>query len=474
MTTTQTSRAPFAELARAFHGSVILPEDPRWDAERVLWNSMFDRQPLAIAKCTGDADVVAAVRFARAHDLPISVRSGGHDAGGKSVLDDTFVIDLKAMDGVVVDADRRRALVQGGATWRLVDRESQLHGLAVTGGTVSDTGVAGLTLGGGVGWLMRRAGVTVDSLVALSAVTADGEPIRITPADEPDLFWGMCGAGANFAIATSFEFALHPVGPEVLAGMVIHPGDDAAGVIRHWRDYMDHAPDAVGSMLLVMRAAAPLFPPEYDGKPVVGFLVVHADGGEQAERDLRPLREWGNPIVDGVAPTPYVEIQRVLEQGWPPKKRFYEKSGYLSSMEDAYIEEVVDCLNSAPITNEGTSAKPLLSAMPMGAAIDRVPDEAMAFSRADCAYWWDVAVMWEDEGNDDAFMSWSREVYERLRPFASGRAYINLMVDDDQTGDWVRSAYGPEKYSRLVQLKNRWDPENVFRGNKNIPPSQAG
>lgn len=227
-------------------------------------------------------------------------------------------------------------------------------------------------------------------------------------------------------------------------------------------------------MLLVMRAAAPLFPPEYDGKPVVGFVVVHADGGEKATRELRALREWGSPIVDGVGPTPYVEIQRVLEQGWPPEKRFYEKSGYLSSMDDEFVDELVSCLDEAPITSEGTGAKPLLSAMPMGGAIDRVTDGAMAFPRAECAYWWDVAVMWENEANDDAFTSWSRAAYKRLRKFASARAYINLMVDDDVTGNWLPTAYGPEKYRRLVELKNKWDPQNVFRGNKNIPPSTSG
>jgi hypothetical protein len=234
---------------------------------------------------------------------------------------------------------------------------------------------------------------------------------------------------------------------------------------------MDSAPEAVGSMLLVMRAAAPLFPAELVGKTVIAFMVVHVEGGEQAETDLRPLREWGNPIIDGIGPMQYTAVQQLLEQGWPPDKRFYEKSGYLSSVDDDFVDEVTACFETAPFPSEGSIANPLISAMPMGGAIDRVSDNSMAFPRANCAYWWDVAVMWDNAGDDDAFMSWSRDVYERLRPFSSAGAYINLMVDDDPNSDWVRTAYGETKYDRLVALKNRWDPDNLFRGNKNIRPT---
>jgi FAD/FMN-containing dehydrogenase len=459
------------ELRRTFHGTVLAPGDPGWDAGRELWNAMFDRQPLAIAHCTGVADVVEAVRFARRHELPISVRGGGHDAGGKSVLDDTFLIDVGPMDGVLVDPEARTAVVQAGAKWRIVDREAQLHGLAVTGGTVSDTGVAGLTLGGGIGWLMRSGGVTVDSLTAMTAVTAQGEVIRIDRERRPELFWGMLGAGPNFAIVTSFEFVLRPVGPLVTAGMVLYPGTDAASVIRHWRDYMDTAPEAVGSMLLVMRGPDALGP-EHGGKLVIGYMVVHTDDGEVAQRELAPLREWGEPIADLVAPVPYVEVQQALEQTWPEQKRFYEKSGYVTSIDDGLVEEMVACFASAPFPAAGSVAYPLISAMPMGGAVDRVADDAMAFPRAECAYWWDVAVLWDNPDDDPGFIAWTRAVYDRLLPYASKGAYINLMVDDGaEPGDWLRSAYGPEKYDRLVALKDEWDPDNLFRGNKNIRPS---
>jgi len=458
-------------LADELHGHLVEPGGADWDLERRLWNSMFDRRPLAIAKCTGNADVIAAIRFARENDLPVSVRGGGHDAGGKSLLDGTFGIDVGLMNGVHVDPVRRRAVVGGGAKWRIVDRETQAHALGVTGGTVSDTGVAGLTLGGGIGWIMRRDGVTVDSLVSVTGVTADGRIVRASAEEEPELFWGVRGAGSNFLVVTSFEFDLKPLGPDVTAGMVIHPADNADDVIRHWRDYMDSAPEAVGSMLMVMRAAEPLFPPDVAGQPVIGFMVVHIGTPDEAEAELRPLREWGSPLVDAVDRLPYTTVQQMLEQNWPPDKRFYEKAGYLSSIEDEFIDEVIACFETAPFPAQGGIATPLISAMPMGGAIARVADEAMAFPRDDSAYWWDVATMWNDGADDSAYMDWCRAVYERLKPYASQGAYINLMVDDDPAGNWLRTAYGDVKYDRLVGLKNRWDPDNVFSGNKNIKPS---
>jgi FAD/FMN-containing dehydrogenase len=471
LTATAIPNRLFGSLREQLHGPLIEPGAADWDVERRLWNSMFDRRPLGIAKCVGNADVVAALRFARENDLPVSVRGGGHDAGGKSLLDDTFGIDVGLMNGVHVDAKRCRAVVGGGAKWRIVDRETQAHALGVTGGTVSDTGVAGLTLGGGIGWIMRRDGVTVDSLVAVTGVTADGQIIRASAEEEPELFWGMRGAGSNFAIVTSFEFDLKPLGPNVTAGMVIHPADNADEVIRHWADFMDSAPEAVGSMLLVMRAAEPLFPADVAGQPVIGFMVVHTGTPDEAEAELRPLREWGTPLVDAVDKVPYTVVQQMLEQTWPPDKRFYEKAGYLSSIEDGFIDEVIACFETAPFPSEGSVATPLISAMPMGGAVARVPDDAMAFPRENSAYWWDVAVMWNNAGDDPSFIDWCRAVYERLKAYASEGAYINLMVDDDPADDWLRSAYGETKYARLVDLKNRWDPDNVFRGNKNIKPT---
>jgi FAD/FMN-containing dehydrogenase len=458
-------------LTDQLHGRIIEPGAADWDRERRLWNSMFDRQPLAIAKCEGNADVIAALQFARDNDLTVSVRGGGHDASGKGLLDDTFGIDVGAMNGVHVDPVRRRAIAGGGAKWRIVDRETQAHALAVTGGTVSDTGIAGLTLGGGIGWIMRRDGVTVDSLAAVTGVTADGRIVRASAEEEPELFWGVRGAGSNFLVVTSFEFDLKPLGPEVSAGMVIHPADNADEVIRHWRDYMDQAPEAVGSMLMVMRAAEPLFPPDVAGRPVIGFMVVHTGSPEEAESDLRPLREWGTPFVDAIDRAPYTVVQQVLEQNWPPDRRFYEKAGYLSSIEDAFIDEVIACFETAPFPSSGSIATPLISAMPMGGAIARVADDAMAFPRANCAYWWDVATMWNDANDDPAYVDWCRAVYERLKPYASQGAYINLMVDDNPADNWLRTAYGDAKYDRLVELKNRWDPANVFSGNKNIKPT---
>ena len=314
----------------------------------------------------------AAVRFARENDLPVSVRGGGHDAGGKSLLDDTFGIDVGLMNGVHVDAARRRAVVGGGAKWRIVDRETQAHALGVTGGTVSDTGVAGLTLGGGIGWIMRRDGVTVDSLVAVTGVTADGEIIRASAEEEPELFWGMRGAGSNFAVVTSFEFDLKPLGPNVTAGMVIHPADKADE--RHpplapttWTRARSGRLDAAWSCARRSRCSHPSG--RAPGDRLRGRPHRHARGGRGGPQ---PAARVGHAAARRGGPMPYTVLQQMLEQTWPPDKRFYEKAGYLSSIEDAFIEEVVACFETAPFPPSAV-ATPLISAMPMGGAVAASP-----------------------------------------------------------------------------------------------------
>jgi FAD/FMN-containing dehydrogenase len=462
----------FEDLAKRFNGRLVLPTDSAYEPERQLWNAMFDRRPLAIAQCTGSVDVINALAFGRQQDLPISVRAGGHDAGGKSVVDEGLVIDVGPMNGVLVDPSRRRVIVQAGARWRAVDRETQLHGLAVTGGTVSDTGVAGLTLGGGIGFLMRRCGVTVDSLLSIDAVSVDGKLIRSSPREESELFWGMRGAGANFGIATSFEFALHSVGPTILAGMVFYGMREARRVLRGWRDCMEEASENVASSALLMRApTGSAIPAELRGELVVGMVIAYIGEDQNlAEPALKPLRTLGHPIADYVRPMPYVELQQLLERqrAWP--ERAYEKGGYLAAtMRDAFIEDAIAGLDTAPGSSKGRGGVPLVALMRMGGAIDQVPDGAMAFSRKNAAYWWNVAARWENADDDTSYIEWCRAVYAKLHPYSSPEAYINLTVSDDVA--WLRNAYGAEKYERLVALKNTWDPTNVLRNNKNIPPS---
>lgn len=462
---------PFEDLTKRFNGRLILPADPSYEKERQLWNAMFDRRPLALAQCTGSVDVINALTFAREHDLPTTIRAGGHDNAGKSVIDGGFVIDVGPMNGVVVDPRRRRAIVQAGARWRIVDRETQLHGLAVTGGTVSDTGVAGLTLGGGIGFLMRRCGVTVDSLVAIDAVLVDGRPIRISLEDEPDLFWGMRGAGANFAIATSFEFALHPMPPRVLGGIVFYQFHEAVHVLRGWRDYMNAASENVTSLALLMRApAGSAIPAELSGRLVIAITMAYVgEDQDRADHELQPLRRLGSPIADYVRAITYVELQQLTERQRTWRERDYEKGGYLAeTVRDGFIEDAVVGLETAPAASHGKGAVPFIALMRMGGAIDQINDGAMAFSRKNAAYWWDVVARWEHSDDDPSFVEWCRTVHAKLRPYGGRETYINLDVRDD--AEWLRDAYGSEKYERLVVLKNKWDPSNVLRNNKNIPP----
>lgn len=461
---------PFEQLAQDFYGRVVLPGDSEYDADRKLWNAMFDRRPCALAMCTRTADVIAAVRFAREHDLPFTVRGGGHSVDGKALADGALAIDLVPMNGVLVDPQKRRALVQAGAVWRIVDREAQLHGLAVTGGTVSDTGVAGLTLGGGIGWAMRKFGVTVDNVVAINAVSADGEIVRASETENPDLFWGLRGAGANFAIVTSFEFELHPLGPTVLAGMVLHHGERAAEALRFWRDTVHDSPEEVGSMVMLTRApAAPIFPPELHGQLVVMVMMVCTGEMAKAEETLRPLREWGPPLADMVAPMPYTAAQQMVEAGMAHDVRGYEEGGYIASLSDGFIDAVVAGAQSSPVAAAAKPDSGAIMLSRMGGAIDRVPDDAMAFSRKDAAYFWDCIAMWQDAEDDEGWMSWAHGLAGTLKKDSATTSYINLSSADDV--QFLQAAYGPEKFARLVELKNTWDPGNHLRFNKNIPPS---
>ncbi len=461
-------------LAASLAGRVLVPGDSDYDVERRVWNAMIDSRPAVIAQCKGVADVVAAVKFAREHDLPICVRGGGHSVDGKSMADDAFAVDLGPMDAVWVDVEGRRAIVQGGARWTAVDRETQLHGLATTGGTVSNTGVGGLTLGGGLGWLMRKHGTAVDNLLSIDVVTAAGEVTRASLDENPDLFWAMRGGGGNFGIATSFEFQLHPVGPEVLSGALMHPVARAGELLRFWRDFMNDAPDELASIATVIRAPElPMFPPELQGKVIAIIQLAYIGDIADGEKVVAPLREWGPPVADAVHVQSYVTVQTTPELMFPQTgttaaARWYAKAGNLPTLTDEVIDIIVEHAQNSPVAVSGRPDLPIIGLWPLGGAVARTPVDAMAFTPGDSGYYWDSSVNWRDPAEDDRWIAWERGLGAALEPHNAEGVYLNFTSDEGDAQ--IHEAFGA-KYERLAEAKRTWDPDNVLRFNKNIAPA---
>jgi len=455
-------RALGAELA----GVAIAPGDADYDRARAVWNAMIDRRPAVIARCLNVSDVRTALSFAREHGLPIAVRGGGHNVAGNAVCDGGIVIDLSPMKGIHVDPRARTARVQPGVTLGELDRETQVFGLATPTGLISMTGVAGLTLGGGLGWLARRDGTTCDNLLAAQVVLANGDVVTAGADDDPDLLWALRGGGGNFGVVTSFEYRLHPVGPHVLAGAIFHRGGDAQEVLRFYRDFTADAPDelTVNAVLLTAQEA-PFLPPEAHGTPALALALCYAGDPERGERVLRPLRALGRPLADLVAPMPYTALQTMFDAGYPPRLQNYWKSSYLDGVPDAAIDVALDGARRM------TSPLSSFYLEPMGGAIARItPDEA-AFGHRDAAFDFNILSVWSDPAESDEHMAWTRALWEAMQPFASGGVYVNNLGDEG--ADRVRAAYAPDVYDRLVSLKDRYDPDNVFRMNQNIRPSRA-
>jgi FAD/FMN-containing dehydrogenase len=455
--------AAIQELAPVFRGELLRPGDGGYDAARRVWNGMIDRRPALIARCTGVADVVHIVDFAREHDLLVAVRGGGHNVAGNAVCDDGVVIDLSQQKGVWVDAAARTARAQPGVTWGLFDRETQAYGLATTGGLVSTTGIAGLTLGGGLGWLARMHGTACDNLLAAEVVTAAGEIVRAHASENTDLFWGLRGGGGNFGVATSFEYRLHPVGPQVLAGAVFHPGENAPEVLRFFRDFVETAPDELTTIAVILTAPpAPFLPAEAHGKLAVALAVCYAGDLEQGERVLEPLRAFGRPLADVVAPMPYTALQSMFDAGYPPGISNYWKSNYVNDLSDDAIDTVVEYA--------ARMSSPLASCYfeHLGGAISREGDQT-AFGHRDFTFDFAILAGWDDAGETDEHVGWAREFWEAMRPFSSDAVYVNNLGAEGE--DRVKAAYAPERYERLVALKEKYDPGNLFRLNQNISPS---
>ena len=458
--------APTTTQIPGFGGDVIAPDHDGYDDARAVWNGTIDRRPRLIARCSGTADVAAAVRFARDRDLEIAVRGGGHNVAGTAVCDDGIVIDLSAMHAVSVDPVERTARVQGGALWSDVDHETQAHGLATTGGIVGHTGVGGLSLGGGIGWLMRKHGLTVDNLVEADVVTAEGDIIRASANDHPDLFWALRGGGGNFGVVTSFRFALHPVGPTVMAGPVFWAAEDTTNVLRFYREFAADAPDELGNVIrLGTIPPLPGISEELHFQPAIAVASCYAGHVEDGERAVRALREFGTPLVDLVGPTLYVDHQSSIDDTVPHGWHYYWKATDLTGLSDGVIDIVAEHAYRA------ASPRSYAAMFHLGGAVGRASRDATAYPGRDVDHNIIIDAAWLPEHDDSvgaAETAWAREFLDALQPHRAG-VYVNFLDSDDDTGR-VREAYGDDSYHRLAEVKAKYDPENVFHNNKNIQP----
>jgi FAD/FMN-containing dehydrogenase len=447
-----------------FKGQVFRPGDADYDEARCVFNAMIDRQPALIARCSCGGDVVAAVNLARDERLPLSVYGGGHGVTGSAVVDAGICIDLRGMKAIDVDVEHRTVRAEAGLTWGELDAATQAHGLAVTGGRVTDTGIAGLTLGSGSGWLERKLGYTCDNLLEAQVVTADGRQVVASRDENADLFWGLRGGGGNFGIVTAFRFQLHPVGPVVLGGMLMYPAAMGRDVVRFWRDFMLGAPDEVGSGVAFVTAPAEEFVPEpVRGEPVVGIILCYAGDPDEGEEVLRPLREFGPPGMDLVDRIPYVAVQQLIDAANPKGFLNYWSSDFLAQQPDAAIDAFAEHA-SAPV-----SPMSQMLIVAGGGAVARVDEEATALGERKAPFNLHFLSLWADPGDTERNIAYTRAISAAMKPWTTGRVYLNFIGEEGL--DRVEAAYGPEKFARLQALKSKWDPTNLFRHNQNIPPA---
>src|SRR5882762_1376498 len=442
------------QFAAGLRGPLLRDGDAGYDHARQVWNGMIDRHPALIARCAGVADVMAAVRFARAHRLLLAVRGGGHNITGNAVCEGGLMIDLSPMKSVRVDPVRRIARAEGGLTWGEYNRETQAFGLASTGGVVSTTGIGGLTLGGGLGWMMGKHGLTCDNLLSADIVTADGQFLTASADENPNLFWGLRGGGGNFGIVTSFEYQLHPVGP-VLAGMVIHPISEAKAVLGFYRDFCRSCPDEMLAAAALMTSA--------DGAPVAVIIASHIGDLAAGERLMAPLREFGTPLADTIAPTSYVELNTLFDAAVPyGGVQRYWKSSFLNELGDDLLDIMI------ARTAKLLSPMSMVLFFHMHGAATRVDRDATAFGLRQDQWDYDVISQWTDPAETARHIQWTRDFWTAVEPFATGEVYVNHLDAEEATR--IRAAYGGH-YDRLVALKNKYDPTNLFRLNQNIKPT---
>jgi FAD/FMN-containing dehydrogenase len=461
----QVPDAAVAELRRSVEGSVLMPGEAGYDAARTLWNAMVDRRPALVVRAASAGDAAAAARFARAHDLLLGVKSGGHQIAGLAVADGAMLLDLSQMRAVAVDADARTARVEPGATLGDLDAATQAHGLAVPVGINSTTGIAGLTLGGGFGWISRKFGMTVDNLRAAEVVTADGETVRASASEHPDLFWALRGGGGNFGIVTAFEFDLHPVGPEVTAGLIVHPFEEARTLLREFDRLSRAAPDGL-TIWAVMRKAPPLpfLPEEWHGREVLVFAVCYIDPTAEGDRVLAELRGLGTPIADVIGPTPFVGWEAAFDPLLTPGTRNYWKSHDVGEIGEGMIDALDKAIRNLP----GPQCEVFFGTM--GGAVGRVASDATAYPQRTAHYAMNVHTRWDDPAEDAACIAWAREFFEAAAPHALGSVYVNFIPDDE--GERLAEAYGGNM-ARLAAIKARYDPQNRLRLNHNIAPAKV-
>jgi FAD/FMN-containing dehydrogenase len=450
------------ELERSFRGQLVRPSDPAYDEQRKVWNGSIDRSPALIARCAGAADVIAAVKFARATGLQVAVRGGGHSFPGLSVCDGGVVIDLGPMNGIRVDPEARTVRAQAGVLLGELDRETQAFGLAVPSGIVTHTGLAGLTLGGGIGWLMRKHGLTIDQLIAVDVVTADGDLVRASDNENPDLFWGLRGGGGNFGIVTEFEFRLNPVGPIVLAGPIFWPMSESANVLRFYREWIADAPDELMTIVVHRKAPSlPFVPADLRGELVVAVVSCYAGSVDDGERAVRPLRKVGSPVLDLCEPKPFLAHQGMFDPSYPHGWSYYMRACDVAGLTDEVIDITVD--HSLRIGSP-------LTAFPIwqrGGAAARVDEQDAAFHGRGAGYTFNIAAATESAEGFDEEREWVRAFWAALAPHHTS-VYVNFLMDEGE--ERIRQAYGDQKYDRLKALKRRYDPDNFFRLNQNIAP----
>jgi FAD/FMN-containing dehydrogenase len=449
-----------------FSGQLIYPGDDAYDEARAVFNAMIDRRPAVIARCRSAEDVAAVVSHAGEQHLPLSVYAGGHGVTGSAVIDDGICLDLRGLKAIEVRAEERTVRAEAGLTWGEFDAATQAHGLAVTGGRVTETGIAGLTLGSGSGWLERKLGYTCDSLLKAEVVTADGRHVVASDDENADLFWGLRGGGGNFGVVTAFHFRLHPIGPTVLGGMLLYPAPMARDLLRFWRDFMLGAPDEVGSGVAFVTAPSEEFVPEpVRGQPVVGVIVCYAGDPDEGAEVLRPLREFGPPGIDLVDRMPYVAVQQLIDAANPKGLLNYWSSDFLAELPDQAIDAFVE------VATKPVSPMSQMLIVAGGGVIAGVDVDTTAFGQREAPFNTHYLSLWSDPADTARNVAYTKRIAAAMKPWATGRVYLNF-IGDEGPGR-VEAAFGPEKFARLQALKDRWDPTNLFCHNQNIPPSTS-
>jgi len=451
------------ELKASFAGELVPPDDATYDRHRAVWNGSIDRHPALIARCTGASDVSAAVTFARRTGLPLAIKGGGHSFPGQSVCDDGVVVDLGEMKGIVVDPQARTATAEAGVLLGELDRETQAYGLAVPAGIVTHTGLAGLTLGGGIGWLQRKYGLTIDQLLSVDLITAEGELVKASETENADLFWGVRGGGGNFGVVTKFEFRLNPLGPNLVAGPVFWPIEESPEVLRFYRDWIAAAPDDLMTIVIHRKAPPlPFIPPELHGKPVVAVVCCYAGSVEEGEEVIAPLKAFGSPVLDLCEPKPFLEHQSMFDPSYPHGQWYYMRACDVAELTDEVIDITVE---HAMRIRSPLTAFPIWQ---MGGAISRVGEDETAFSGRGAGHTFNITAASAGRDGFDEEREWVRDFWSALEPHHTSGVYVNFLMNEGE--DRVREAYGTKKYDRLKALKRRYDPDNLFRLNQNIPP----